>query len=179
MVFVFMINKIMEVIMFSINDTIIYGTHGICRITDIINEPFKGAKGKYYILTPAQNPSSTIYVPVDNDKLTSKMSKILSKEDIYALIKNMPDEEDWIENKNERADHFRAILASGERIKILSLIKTIYKHREELKAIGKRLHIADETAYKNAEKIIYDEFALVLDIRKDQVIPFIIEQMTT
>ena len=34
-------------------------------------------------------------------------------------------------------------------------------------------------AYKNAEKIIYDEFALVLDIRKDQVIPFIIEQMTT
>ena len=165
--------------MFSINDTILYGTHGICRITDIIKEPFKGAKGEYYILAPAQNPASTIYVPVDNEKLTSKMSSILSKDDIYELIKNMPDEENWIENKNERADHFRSILASGERSQILSLIKTIYKHREELKSIGKKLHIADETAFKNAEKIIYDEFALVLDIRKDQVIPFIIEQMTT
>ncbi len=165
--------------MFSINDTILYGTHGICRIADIAKEPFAGAKGEYYILNPVQNPSSTIYVPVDNEKLTSRMRSILCEDDIYNLIKNMPSEEPWIENKNERAERFRSILSSGDRGQILSLIKTIYKHREELKNTGKKLHAADENVFKEAEKVIYDEFALVLNIRRDQVIPFIVEQMQT
>ncbi len=163
--------------MFSINDTILYGTHGVCHIADIVNAPFDGAKGDYYILNPAHNPASTIYVPVDNEKLTSKMRSILSEEEIYSLIKNMPDEESWIENKNDRAIRFKEILNSGNRSQILSLIKTIYKHREELKSCGKKLHAADETAFKEAEKVIYDEFALVLNIRRDQVVPFIMEQM--
>lgn len=165
--------------MFAINDTILYGTHGICRIADIVKEPFAGAKGNFYILNPVQNPSSTIYVPVDNEKLTSRMRSILSEEEIYSLLKTMPDEEPWIENKNDRAARFRTILNSGNRAEILSLIKTIYKHREELKANGKKLHAADESTFKEAEKVIYDEFALVLNIKRDQVIPFIIEQMTT
>ena len=163
--------------MFSINDTILYGSHGICRITDITKEPFDGSKGDYYILNPIQNPTSTIYVPVGNEKLTSKMRSILSEEDILNILKNMPDAETWIENKNDRAAHFRSILNSGNRSDILSLIKTLYNHREELKVVGKKLHAADEAAFREAEKVIYDEFALVLGIKREQVIPFIIEHM--
>ena len=165
--------------MFNVNDTILYGTHGICKISDISEQKFNGSTKKYYILQPLHNASSTIYVPMDNEKLLAKMRRILSEEEIYELIKAMPDKETtWIENKNERNEHFRSILASGDRTEIIKLIKVIYQHKEELKAMSKKLHASDEQFFKEAEKIIYDEFALVLNIRYDQVLPFIVDQIS-
>lgn len=165
--------------MFNVNDKILYGTHGICKITNITEQKFNGSANRYYILQPLHNPSSTIYVPMDNEKLMSKMRRILTEEEIYELIKAMPDENtSWIENKNERNERFRSILSSGDRTEIIKLIKVIYQHKEELKAIGKKLHASDEQFFKEAEKIIYDEFALVLNIRYEQVLPFIVDQIS-
>lgn len=165
--------------MFNVNDTILYGTHGICKIVDITEQKFNGSTNKYYILQPLHNASSTIYVPLDNEKLLARMRRILSEEEIYELIKAMPDKEtSWIENKNERNERFRSILSSGDRSEIIKLIKVIYQHKEELKAIGKKLHASDEQFFREAEKVIYDEFALVLNIRYDQVLPFIVDQIS-
>lgn len=164
--------------MFNVNDTILYGTHGLCKIIDIKEQKFNGQTNKYYVLNPHHNTSSTIYVPIDNEKLASRMRRVLSEEEIYELIKAMPDKESsWIDNKNERSNHFRSILASGDRVEIIKLIKTIYQHREELRATGKKLHTTDEQFFREAEKVIYDEFALVLNIRYDQVLPFIVNQL--
>lgn len=164
--------------MFNINDTILYGSHGICRIDDITEQKFGRDINKYYILHPIHNASSTIYVPVDNEKLTSKMRRILSKDEIYDLIKTMPGTTtEWIENKNERNEYFRSIIASGNRGEIIKLIKDIYQHREDLKSVGKKLNASDEQFFKEAEKVLYDEFALVLNIRYDQVLPFITQQI--
>ena len=89
------------------------------------------------------------------------MRRVLSEEEIYELIKTMPDKESsWIDNKNERSNHFRSILASGDRVEIIKLIKTIYQHKEELRTTGKKLHTTDEQFFREAEKVIYDEFAL-------------------
>lgn len=165
--------------MFNVNDTILYGTHSICKITDITEQKFNRSTNKYYILQPLHNASSTIYVPMDNEKLIAKMRRILSEEEIYELIKAMPDKNGtWIENKNERNEYFRSILSNGDRAEIIKLIKIIYQHKEELKAIGKKLHASDEQFFKEAEKVIYDEFALVLNIRYDQVLPFIVDQIS-
>ena len=60
---------------------------------------------------------------------------------------------------------------------IIKLIKTIYLHKMELKNTGKKIHTIDEQFFRDAEKVIYDEFALVLNIRYDQVLPFIINQI--
>ena len=79
--------------MFNVNDTILYGTHGICKVTDITEQRFNDKSNKYYILQPHHNPSSTIYVPTDNEKLVSRMRHTLSEEEIYELLKSMPDTE--------------------------------------------------------------------------------------
>lgn len=164
--------------MFNINDTILYGSHGICKIEDITEQKFGKEKDLYYVLHPVNNLSSTIYVPVNNDKLTAKMRHILSEEEINDLITAMPDETtQWIENKSERSERFKSILLSGDRREIIKLIKTIYNHKEELKTIGKKLHASDEQFFREAEKILYDEFSLVLNIRYDQVLPFIIKKI--
>lgn len=164
--------------MFKINQTILYGSHGICKIGDITEQIFRNESKKYYILHPVNNPTSTIYVPVDNKSLTDKMRTLLSESEIYELIKSMPDaDSEWIENKNERAEHFRSVLQTADRREIIKLIKTIYIHREQLHSIGKKLNSSDEQFFKEAEKVIYDEFALVLNIKREQVLPFIMNQL--
>ena len=55
--------------MYQVNDTIIYGMNGICKIVDITSKSFSGKKSEYYILKPMNSQASTIYVPVKNETL--------------------------------------------------------------------------------------------------------------
>ncbi len=43
----------------------------------------------------------------------------------------------------------------------------------------KKLHVADENAMKDSEKMLYDEFAYVLKIERSEIIPYITEQLET
>jgi CarD family transcriptional regulator len=52
-------------------------------------------------------------------------------------------------------------------------------HQQELKEKGKKLRVSDERFLKDAEKVLYDEFAHVLDIKREEVLPFIFEQIET
>ena len=46
--------------MFSINDTVLYGANGVCRITDICQKEFSGVIKDYYILTPVSYTHLTL-----------------------------------------------------------------------------------------------------------------------
>lgn len=165
-------------IVYSVNDTILYGSHGVCRITGIEEKNFSGNLVKYYVLCPVYSENSTIYVPVDNEKLAGKMRRVLTPEEIYQIIRVMPQEESfWIEEENERKEKYKEILARGDRLELVKMIKALYYHQQEQHAKGRRLHTADEHFFREAEKLLYDEFALVLHIKPEQVLPFIMEQV--
>ena len=57
------------------------------------------------------------------------------------------------------------------------MLRTLYLHREEQLSKGKKLHNIDERFFREAEKLLFDEIALVLHIKPSQVLPFIQEQM--
>ena len=164
--------------MFCVNDTVLYGAQGVCRIVSVTKESFGSSPVDYYVLKPVYNESSTIYVPVDNAELTGKMRRILSSEEIFALIRSMPREDSlWIENENERKETYKKIIAEGDRAELIKMLKALHRHQEERQAAGKKLHAADERFFKEAEKMLYDEFALVLHIRQEEVLPFITDQI--
>lgn len=165
--------------MHSINETILYGAQGVCRVTAITEKNYDGKNSKYYALKPIYDESSTtIFVPLENKTLTAKMRRVLSTDEIYELIRSIPDETTiWIENENERRDRYKEILRSGNRENLIRLIKTLYLHEQSQKENGKKLHATDEYFFKEAEKMLYDEFAHVLCIKRDQVLPFIFHQI--
>lgn len=164
--------------MFQVNDTILYGPQGICNIIEITEKDFGGEKADYYVLQPVYVDRSTIFIPVHNETLVAKMRRILSKEEIYQLIVHMPEQKlIWIANDNERKSRYKEIIVGGNRTDLVALIKTLYFHQKELQANGKKLHAADDRFLKDAEKILYDEFALVLRIKPQQVVSFITEQI--
>ncbi|MGN0625751.1 MAG: hypothetical protein ACI4I8_05750, partial [Oscillospiraceae bacterium] len=72
---------------------------------------------------------------------------------------------------------YQQILSGGDRTELIKMIKALYFHQKEQQKNGKRLHIPDERFLKDAENMLYEEFAYVLKIRKEQVLPFIMEQV--
>lgn len=165
--------------MFEKNDTVLYKNYGVCNIDDITEKKFGKEIKKYYILTPLYDDKATLFIPADNNDLMSKMHCIISKDEILDIIKNIPEEDSiWIENEPKRKEKYTDILKTGNRKKIAALIKTLYEKKEEMKEKGKKLHAADEHFFKEAEKILYEEFAHVLDITPEQVTGFIENQIS-
>ena len=60
--------------MFQVNDMVLYGTNGVCKVVDIDERDCGGRMVEYYILKPIYAANSTIFVPVNNEKLTSMMN---------------------------------------------------------------------------------------------------------
>lgn len=164
--------------MFKKNDTVLYGVEGVCIVSEITERQFRNQILKYYVLKPVYHQGATVFIPVHNEELVSKMKRILSVDEIHQLIQDMPNEDlIWIDNDNQRKERFKEILRNGNRKELIQLIRTVYLKQEELKKVGKKIHTTDDNAFKDAEKILYEEFAYVLNIHKDEVIPFIFNQI--
>lgn len=162
-----------------IGETVLYGVEGVCRITGTQRRNLSGLQLDYYVLQPVYNPQAKVLVPVQNEQLTSKMIPLLSAGEINELIRSMPSGADlpWEENDTLRREQFKEILLHGDRRAVICLIKTLYLHQQALAEKGKKQHAADERFLKDAEKKLYEEFAYVLHLEREQVLPFILEQI--
>lgn len=168
--------KAREMTVFCVDDIVMYGNTGVCRVEDIRTENFSQKECLYYILKPVASEHSTVYCPVNNDKI--KMRKLLSKEEIDTLIQLTSDTEAvWIENDSERKERFSAVLREGEPEGLIRLLKTLHFHQEEKIKEGKKFHASDEKIMREAEKILHGEFAQVLHISEEEVVPFIMEKL--
>ena len=164
--------------MYSIGQVVRYGTHGICSVEDITVKSCCGQELRYYVLKPVHQESATIFVPVDNEKLTGRMQRLLTAQQILEVIGGM-DEEDrlWIDDDAQRRDAYNEILRDGDRVGMARIIKTLFLRQQELAGKRKKLHIADEKILKETERVLYEEFAYVLGIGQDEVLPFILQKL--
>ena len=165
--------------MFQVNDVIIYGAQGVCQIAGTEDKTVGSAKKTYFILKPVNDKGATIFAPTDNAHVLKKMRRLLSKDEINKLIDSMPDENAlWVSNENERRDLYRGILAKGDHLELIRMIKAIHAHKTAREAEGKRLHVSDERFFKDAEQILYNEFQYVLDIHsKDDLLRYITQRI--
>lgn len=164
--------------MFEIGDRVVYGAEGVCRIDRLERLRIGGRSGQYYVLSPVYREGATIYVPIDNERLIDRMKKILTADEINALLDNAVDDElTWIDDANERKTAFSAVLVNGDRREMVRLIRTLYLRRKELTARGKHLRASDEQALRDAEKLLNGEFALVLGIPTAAVPAYIRERI--
>jgi CarD family transcriptional regulator len=158
---------------------VLYGAHGVCEVSGVVEKEVDGRRQDYYVLRPVYDSRTTIFLPLNDERSVKKMRRVLSPDEIYSLIRTMPDETAiWIENETERRTRYKAILAEGDRAELVRVIKALYFHQQELTAAGKKMHLADKQFMRDAEKLLYEEFAHVLNINREQVLPFILEQIS-
>ncbi len=161
--------------MFCVGQTVLYGSNGVCMVDDVTEKRIGKTKMQYYVLKPLCNNTSTLFVPTANQQLVSKMRRILTEDEAEAILRNLPPCGDWNDNKQERSEQFRAIITEGSCVELIRLIRLVRTHEQEQLAGGKRLHISDERFLKEAEKMICEEFSLVLHISRDEVLERILQ----
>lgn len=159
---------------FKVNDIVVYGTTGVCRVDGVSDMKLGRETKQYYVLTPVAQGSSTVYVPTDNSLLLGRVRKVLTKPQIDEVIASLPDgAEIWSDNSAERMRLYADVLKSGDRGQILLAIRTLVLRRRDLSQKGKKLHITDERALRDAQRFLFDEFSYVLGIDADKVEDYI------
>ena len=158
---------------------VIYGSNGVCRVTDIRSETMYKKVRTYYVLESVNDLGATIYVPVDNEALLARMRKIPDREEILKMLDALKDEIiSWEPDNRLRAEQFNGILDRCDLWELLALIRTIREKRRELASENKKLSATDDSALKRAEKIINGEFGFVLSIPQEEVPAFIAERLS-
>ena len=160
--------------MFKIGDVVVYSATGVCEIEDISIKAFSGVKSSYYVLKPLMQKASTVFVPVDNERLTRKIHPILSQEqfsEVFRSVKNRTPNRP--ESENERREKFTEILESGNRESLMLMVYDLNNFKKTQQENGRRLHLADERLLTSAENILYEELAFVFKIELNSVSDFL------
>ncbi len=155
--------------MYEVGELILYGRTGVCRVESI--QP--GAEDQeYYTLQPLYQ-SCSITIPV-NSKVFSR--PIISRAEAEELIRGMPEVEAepyHNRNLNQLREHYRSCMDSHCCRDLIRMTKSIYLKRKEALAQKKKFGAVDERFMKEAEDLLFGEFAAALDIARDEVGPYI------
>ncbi len=163
--------------MYNINDVVVYGSQGVCRITDIGPLEMKGMENKsYYTLSPLFQNSTIIYAPVDNPKTVLRpVSSPDQMQDLISRVPEIPTIE--IKNDRERESVYKAVIKTGDPGELLRLIKTISQRRKDRLASGKKRIIIDEKYCQIAEEQLYQEMAYVMEENLDSMEEYFSEKV--
>lgn len=164
--------------MFEIGNIVMHPSAGVCHIEDIREEKLTDKKRLYYIMHPVSDPHrSTIYVPVDTDKV--HLRKLLNRDEIICVIKHSKTENiEWIDNNNLRKSAYLDIVHSDDMSKIVALLTKLDRKRTSLLENGKKFSVMDEKIMHDAKKKVFQEFSQSLAIQEERVPEFIMAQLS-
>jgi len=164
--------------MYQVNDSVVYGTHGVCEVTAVgrLSMSVADRKKKYYTLRPVYQKDSLVYVPVDHIKLPMRL--VLGKEEAEKLVEEIPSLETiWIVNEKERESQYKEAVRSGDCRELVRIIKTIYLHEKERMDKGKKVAAVDERYFHQAEELLYGELAYALGMEIPRVRDYIAQKL--
>ena len=156
--------------MFQVGDYLVHEGAGVCQVAEICDMELsgRGSMRTYYVLEPLGDKGGRTITPVNSEKV--RMRPVMSKEEIEALIQDIP-EVDCIQENNDklRAIKYREALGSFEAKGLLEIIKTVYIGKQRRLRSGKKALSGDEKYIQIAEKKLYDEIAFVYSENTDDV----------
>lgn len=163
--------------MFKAGDLIVYGSEGVCKVDSIGVPDTPNANGRlFYTLSPMYR-SGRVLTPVDTSVF---MRPVISKEEAIDIIKSIPDiDAEICSNRNVKMleDYYRTFLKSHKCSDMVRIIKIVRKKRRIAAENGKRLGQIDERYMKRAEDMLFGEFAVALNIPRDDVEGYIEESI--
>ncbi len=156
--------------MYKINDYIIYKRE-VCKINDILPKFFKD--NDYYLLSPLSDDTLTIKVPVNNKEIRS----LITKKDIDKIINKIPDIEPVNSDTKTLENTYKELLASGTHEDLIKIIKTTYLRNKERIDNNKKTTDKDNYYFNLAEKYLYQEFQIVLNLSYEEAKNYVINKV--
>ena len=157
--------------MFQPGDIVSYGTNGVCTITEKKCIRLAGHPCDCFILKPVYDSSMTICVPCTSQVLLDRMRALPTKEELLAMLHEpAPAHEP---DADARRELYRQALQSGDRRRLLRMVRDIHAQHQARKVQGKGLSAFDDRALREAQNLLHSEFAYILDIEPNAVPAFI------
>lgn len=155
--------------MYQIGDQVVYGIHGVCRIADQEKRTVERKTVTYLVLEPVGQEGSRYLVPTHNEIAMGKLRPMLVPEELENLIRSKEVRTDgWIRDENARKQTYRELISSGDRAALMKMVHTIYRHKKAQTEAGKRVHLADESFLRDAEKLLVSEISVIMKISQDE-----------
>lgn len=165
--------------MFEVDDFIIYGNHGVCKVENIgtVSLPMVDKNKVYYTLRPIYKNEAVVYAPVENPKAV--MRPVLSKKEADDLIQEIPQLDSvWIQNEKEREVQYKAALKSCDCRELIRIIKTLYDRKMDRIRDGKKVTVVDERYFRQAEDQLYGELAFAMKMERGQMGDYLVERIS-
>ena len=163
--------------MFSVGDYVVYGSNGVCRITEVGPMDLPGvSKDKlYYTMTPCYIRDSSLFTPIDNDRVVIR--PVMTKDEAESFVESIKDIDGITikEEKRRELEYKEAVLSCDPEV-LVGIIKTIYERMAARIAKGKKVTSSDSKYFHIAEDSLYGELAISLGMEKDQVKDYVHEQ---
>ena len=156
--------------MYKVGEHIVYGTNGVCRVTEIRNSPFDAADTRlYYVLEPMYDTSnSVIYTPVENTNVV--MRPLITAEYAKSLLERFGEIGlVRVEIEKKRRDTYRALCMTADPEQYVSVIKTVASRRAEFRKTRRRLPDLDNDFEHTSRYCLYGELAEVLGKEKEEI----------
>ena len=163
---------------YQIGEKVLYGIHGICRVSDTEERMVDRVKRQYLVLEPVDQTGAKYFVPTHNAAALAKLRPILSREALEALLRSEEVKQDaWIADENARKQAYRELINSGDRTALIRMVGSLHRHKQEQIEAGRKFHLCDENFLRDAEKLLSAEFSLVLGIEPGQVGSYVLQAM--
>lgn len=164
--------------MYEIGEKVLYGIHGICRVTDREERVVDRVKRQYLVLEPVDQAGAKFYVPIHNEAALAKLRPLLTREALEELLHSDDVKQDaWIADENARKQSYRELINSGDRTALIRMVGSLHRHKQAQLEAGRKFHLCDENFLRDAEKLLSAEFATVLGIEPGQVGSYVISAM--
>ena len=148
---------------FENGTNVVYRNVGVCTVEDIETRSFDGENNVEY------------YIPVE--KSGEQLRVLFSRDEINSLIDSIKGEAGiWIANSRERRLEFNKILHSDDYKSIIRMTKALYNQQLEKQKHNGHLSSSDEMILTSAENLMFQEFATVLGIERNEVRNYIINR---
>ena len=164
--------------MYVAGERVLYGSHGVCRVTALEERRIDRKNVIYLVLEPLGQSGASYLVPTHNAAAMAKLCPVLPREELVALLESEHIRQwELVEDGNQRKAQYRELLGSCDRVRLLQMISALYRHRESRYAEGKKFHQIDEGFLRDAEKIICSEIGCVLELDPQQARAYLREKL--
>ncbi len=156
--------------MYKSGDVVIY-RRDVCKIKEVKEKHFFNKD--YYVMNPIDDDTLIIDVPVD----TSYLRDVITRSEAEDLIAKIPFI-DIIEATDRDIEYeYKRLLAENTLENLVKIIKTTYIRNQERLNQKKRIGEKDEYYLQQAERRLYNELSVSLNLSFDKTKKYVIDSV--
>lgn len=157
--------------MYKVGSYVVY-KRDVCIIDNIKKSSFNSQD--YYVLIPISDASLKIDVPIDNK--FGYIRNLITRDELEKLITMIPSIPAISCNDKMIDNEYRLLMKSGNHEDLIKIIKTTYLRNKDRVDHNKKIGDKDSTYFEMAEKYLYNEFSIVLNMSYDDTKNYVINR---